>query len=111
MVAAKLRNFLPYKWFYGPAGQELTTAARRRDRTKPYYDLGIIAGTRGWPYIIASLLIPGPHDGRVAVAHTKLAGMKDHVTLRATHTLIAWHPAVHRQIIHFVKEGVFLHRQ
>ncbi|MEX2617856.1 MAG: alpha/beta fold hydrolase [Alphaproteobacteria bacterium] len=103
-----LRNFPPYKWIYGPAGQELTTAARALDGTEPYYELGIVAGTSGWPCVIANRLIPAPHDGRVAVARTRLPGMKDHITLPATHTLMAWQPAVHRQIVHFLQEGVFL---
>jgi pimeloyl-ACP methyl ester carboxylesterase len=106
-IADFLQNFPPYKWLYGPAGQELTTAARTQDRTEPYYELGIIAGTRGWPYVIANRMIPAPHDGRVSVARTALSGMKDHITLPATHTMMAWQPAVHQQIVHFLKEGVF----
>lgn len=108
-IADFLRNFPPYKWFYGPAGQELTTAARAQDKSEPYYDLGIVAGTLGWLYVFANRLIPAPHDGRVAVARTTLPGMKDHIPLPATHSLMAWQPAVLRQIVHFLKEGVFLH--
>jgi pimeloyl-ACP methyl ester carboxylesterase len=106
-IADFLRDFPPYKWSFGPAGQELTTAAQRLNTARPYYDLGIIAGTRKWPYFIANFIIPGEHDGRVSVERTKLDGMKDHLTLPATHSFISWKPEVHSHIKHFLRNGSF----
>lgn len=108
-VADLLKDFLPYKWAFGPAGQELTTEQQIKTKTDVYYDLGIIAGNKDWPYIIAAHIIPGDSDGRVALEKTKLKGMKDHVTLSATHSFISWKPSVHKQIIHFLKHGEFKH--
>src|SRR5688572_29945197 len=73
-VADLLKRFSPYRWFYGPAGRGLTT---RRDASLGTlsYDLGIIAGRRGWPYLLGNMVIRGPHDGRVAVARTRVPGM------------------------------------
>ncbi|WP_420403911.1 lipase family alpha/beta hydrolase [Nisaea sp.] len=95
-----------YRWFYGPAGQELTTEART-EPDPPYYDLGIIAGTSGWIFPAAGALFGGPHDGRVAVARTKLPGMRAHTTVPASHTFIPWRPAVLRLIASFLKTGSF----
>ncbi len=106
-VADQLHKLPPYKWFYGPAGQELTTDARSRNQALPYYEIGVIAGSRGWPYFVANHMVPAPHDGRVSVAKTKLIGMKDHIALPATHSFIAWNPSVHRQTCHFLKTGQF----
>lgn len=110
-VADLLKNFPPYRWSFGPAGQELTTAAQMQSAAAPYYTLGIIAGSRKWPYVAARFVIPGAHDGRVAVERTKLAGMADHVVLPATHSFISWKPAVHRQVAHFIKNGRFEHEK
>lgn len=106
-VADFLQNFPPYKWAFGPAGQELTTAACTAVQIAPYYDLGIIAGSKKWPYVIAKFVIPGAHDGRVAVANTRLEGMKDHFIAPATHSFISWKPSTHAQAVHFILNGAF----
>lgn len=108
-VADLLHDFLPYQWVFGPAGQELTTEQQEKVETDVYYDLGIIAGNKEWPYIIAAHIIPDDSDGRVALEKTKLEGMKDHVTLSATHSFISWKPSVHKQIIYFLEHGKFKH--
>ncbi len=106
-VADLLHKLWPYQWYYGPAGQDLTTASRQRAAVKSYYDLGIIAGTKEWTYIVAAFVVPGVSDGRVSVEKTKLAGMKDHITVPATHTFIMDRPDVHRQVLSFLKNGAF----
>ncbi len=109
-VADLLHDFWPYKWYYGPAGSELTTEARQKAVVEPYYDLGVIAGTKEWPYVIAAFVVPGSSDGRVSVEKTKIPGMKDHVTVPATHTFIMDKPDVHRQVVAFIKDGVFIRK-
>lgn len=106
-VADLLQGFAPYHFLFGPAGRELTTTSRRRAMPLPHYDLGIIAGTLGWPYILGNLALPRPHDGRVSVAGTRHDGMRDHITVRATHTRIVAHPQVAPQVIAFLKHGRF----
>jgi pimeloyl-ACP methyl ester carboxylesterase len=106
-VADFLAPLPPYRWFYGPAGLELTTLARDASGFAPHYELGIIAGTVGWPYLLGSLLIRPPHDGRVAVERTRLAGMKDHVVIPATHSFILGNAAARRQVLHFLETGRF----
>jgi pimeloyl-ACP methyl ester carboxylesterase len=110
-VADLLQSFPPYRWLFGKAGQELSTAFQSAHAIQPYYALGIIAGTTGWPYILGSLTIKGKHDGRVSVDKTKLDGMKDHLTLAATHSFISWKPQVHRQIVHFLMHGEFCKKE
>ena len=96
-----------YKWFYGPAGQQLTTAAMNAVTIKPYYDLGMIAGNVSWPYPDAWLAMKEPNDGRVSVESTRIEGMKDHIIVPATHTYIMDRNDVHGQILSFLKDGNF----
>lgn len=100
----------PYQRYYGPAGQQLTTAAMAQVAKKPYYELGMIAGTLSWPYVDSWFLLPDESDGRVRVASTKIEGMKDHICIPATHTFIMNRPDVHRQVAAFLKNGSFIKR-
>lgn len=105
-VADALHRLPPYRWLYGPAGQQLTTTASRLGEVLGY-ELGVIAGSRGWPYLLGNLTIRGPHDGRVAVARTHLTGMADHIVLPVTHSFMPANRQVHRQVVHFLAEGRF----
>jgi len=105
-VADALHRLPPYRWLYGPAGQELTTSARA-GAMPPYYELGIIAGTRGGLYPLGRAFIPGPHDGRVAVERTKHPGMADHLVVPASHSFIMRNAEAQRQTLHFIEHGRF----
>lgn len=105
-VADVLGNWAAYRWLYGPAGQDLRTTSRLLDGTTPDYPLGIIAGTVGWPYP-TGLLIPGAHDGRVAVARTRWAGMSDHLELPVMHSLLPSDRRVQGQVLAFIATGAF----
>ncbi len=99
-------------WFFrklnGPAGSELGT-----DNNSPPNQIGpanfcagVIAGDRSINWI-NSWLIPGPDDGKVSVARTKLAGMTDHLILHTTHPLMMRNRTAIRQTLHFLRHGRF----
>lgn len=106
-VADFLKNWPFYKWGFGPAGQQLTTHARASGLPAPWYDIGIIAGRRGWPYVFTPFLFSGAHDGMVSVESTKMIGMKDHIVVNATHGLIVWSRPVQQTAIRFLRSGKF----
>jgi triacylglycerol lipase len=83
-----------FRWFTGPAGRQLGTAADSLPNTLPTLPLevGIIAGRR---------------DGKVTVESTRLAGMKEHLVVDSAHTFIMSSPEVIRQVKAFLKEGAF----
>lgn len=108
-VADMLKDFAPYKWVFGPAGQELTTASRQSSMLSPWYDLGIIAGTENWFYPLGQFAIKTEHDGCVSVDSTKLPGMKDHIIMSVSHGFMGWKPDVHKQVVHFLEHGEFNH--
>jgi triacylglycerol lipase len=70
------------------------------------YEIGIIAGDLPIdPISLAA--IPWPHDGRTSVKDTKLNGMKDHITIAASHDFITFHPFAIYQTEYFLKHGQF----
>lgn len=72
------------------------------------YELGVLAGTSA-PFTWASPL-PEPHDGKVSVAGTRLAGMKAHQTVSCSHSFLPWHSRVLDEIEAFLGKGEFLAR-
>lgn len=107
-VADALENLWPYKRVFGPAGQELTTRARKGNKIDPYYDLGIIAGSWGKLHPMA-LFMKSEHDGCVSVESTQIPGMRDHIVMPVSHSLMGWNLKVKNQVIYFIENGEFHH--
>jgi pimeloyl-ACP methyl ester carboxylesterase len=111
-VAEYIKNFPPYRWMFGPVGQELSMDSRKVGLAHPFYQSGIIAGNVGWPYFLSNILVSykgNAHDGRVSVENTKLPRMTDHITLSLTHGLMCWSRTAQDQTIYFLNNGVFQH--
>ncbi len=107
-IADLVKNISAYKFFYGPAGQQLTTdqSAIAPLLGPVVYETGIIAGI--WTMDpISWFLIPGQNDGRVAVTRTKVNGMTDHIIIPASHTFIANNEIAIRQTVSFLRTGSF----
>ena len=108
-IADHLKDFLPYRAWFGPAGQQLGTI---RDATlgamlPPVdYPVGIVAGNRS-VYPISSVFLPKPHDGRVSVENTKLEGMADHIVIGASHPWLPRNALAIGQTIAFLRDGRF----
>ena len=107
-VADFIKDNWLYEKVYGPAGQQLTT-----DQTglggllgTVDYELGVVAGNASIDPV-SSAIIPGDDDGKVSVESTKVAGMKDHVVVSATHTFFPGNKTVQRQALEFLQNGKF----
>jgi hypothetical protein len=70
------------------------------------YPLGIIAGDRALLPLSFGLL-PRPHDGKVSIAATHVAGLADYVILPVTHTLMVYDRRVISAALGFLKNGAF----
>lgn len=100
-------NFL-FRALNGPAGLQMGTEPHSIPlKLGPVdFELGVITGNRSLNPI-ASLLIPGPDDGVIAVERTKVAGMSDFLLMPTTHTFIMRRKGVIEQVLHFLKHGAF----
>lgn len=92
----------------GPAGMALGTGPGALPRRLPPVpvEVGVIAGNRTlvpWN----SRRLPGPDDGAVSVAATRVAGMRDHIVIPASHSLIVVHPMAIAQTAAFLRHGRF----
>jgi pimeloyl-ACP methyl ester carboxylesterase len=108
-IADRLKNVLPYRAWFGPAGQQLiTTRDATLDAILPPvdYPVGIIAGDRSI-YPISSVFLPKPHDGRVSVENTRLDGMVDHIVINASHPGLMRSNVAIDQTIAFLRDGRF----
>jgi len=110
-VADALKNFKPYKWYFGAAGQALGTKETDipPNLSAVKFELGIIAGRRHWMHLIAGMLAPRPNDGLVSVQSTKVKGMKDHIVLPIDHSMMTFYKPAIIHMLHFLKNGAFKH--
>jgi protein involved in ribonucleotide reduction len=105
-----LQSWDMFKSINGPAGQQLSTSTESFVNQLPAanFDLGIIAGTKTFNPIL-SLMLPNPDDGKVTLENTKVEGMKDFIALPVTHTFMMKNKKVIKQVLHFLKNGQFVH--
>lgn len=110
-VADFMHKTLPFKLVFGPAGAQLTTSYRRAVTyaLPEGTEIGVIAGSRAYehPFFIPIMKKTGVHDGLVSVESTRIPDIKDHITLRFSHSfLLEKSPS---QMVHFLEQGRFIH--
>jgi pimeloyl-ACP methyl ester carboxylesterase len=107
-LAERLRNNCFYRIATGPAGQELGMdgSSLPRQLGPANFELGIIAGDRSLNPLF-SAWIPGPDDGKVSVASTCLAGMRDFLVVHHSHTWMTWNGSVNAAVTRFLRSGRF----
>jgi len=109
---SELVDRLGHWWLFGklngPAGLELGTAASSTpNRLGPLaFDCGVIAGDRSINWI-NSTMIAGPDDGKVSVERTRVAGMRDHLTVHSAHPFIAANRSAIAATLRFLRHGAF----
>lgn len=109
-VADFMKDYWIYKTIFGPAGQQLVTNQNEFQDLfgEVNYELGIIAGNSTIDPI-SSAIIKKENDGKVSVESTKLAGMKDHIIIKSSHTFFPYNKKVQMQTLNFLKYGQFNH--
>jgi pimeloyl-ACP methyl ester carboxylesterase len=101
-----------YRWFYGPAGVEVSDSKSWPDPPEPFL---VIAGTRGlsvenptsWLTRTARVFPPDvPSDGTVAVEETKHPAMSAFREVHAAHTFIMNEPIVQELVGKFLRAEI-----
>jgi pimeloyl-ACP methyl ester carboxylesterase len=111
-VADFLKSFLPFRYLYGPAGQQLVTDQKEFAAifANDGFSLGIIAGDSS-SYSIMGRIIGKPSDGKVSVASTKLACVADHLVVNSSHTMLPHNGTVWIETASFLRKGAFSHSE
>ena len=109
-AADRLKDWPLYRWFNGPAGQQLVTGPEGLPGRlgKVDYPVGIITGNRY--SVVDSWLadaFTGPHDGKVSVDRARVEGMTDFLVLPYSHPFIMQQEEVVLQTLHFLRHGCF----
>jgi len=93
---------------FGPAAMSLAAGDNHFLQSLPPadFEVGVIAGSQGIDIVMSSV-IPGPDDGVVSVASTRLPGMSDFTIVHASHPLIVFDREAIKQTVAFLKTGEF----
>lgn len=113
-VVDELRDTVFFKWFNGPAGQQLGTGPDSLPlQLGPIdYPVGVITGDRHLFFDAHhAALIPGKDDGKVSVERAKLTGMTDFLIVPYAHTFIMDKKQVINETIYFLRHGRFLKKE
>ena len=107
-----LRDNALFELTMGPAGKELGTDSASVPQTlgPVDFELGVIAGNSSINPVFSEL-IPGLDDGAVSVESAKTPGMADFLVLPYSHTFIMRNAEVIEQIVYFLENGIFDHRE
>ena len=105
-IVDELGPLSAFRWLNGPAGIQMATDGLPSTLGPVWPGVGIIAGTRSLNPVFSALL-PGPDDGKVSVASTRVAGMDDHISLGVTHTYMMNQPLVIGEVLTFLRTGRF----
>lgn len=111
-VVDKIGSWRIFKKLNGPAGSELGTKADSTpNRLGPVgFECGVIAGSRSINGL-NSLMIEGVDDGKVSIARTRVAGMKEHIVVPTSHPWIMKNREVIRKTTRFLQAGTFAGRR
>jgi len=71
-------------------------------------ELGVIAGNRGMGVGRMLTRLPKPNDGTVVLEETPLPGMTDYLVVPVNHIGLLFTKSVADQVVHFLRQGVFI---
>ena len=109
-IVDQLRSRWYFKLANGPAGLALGTAPDGYLASLPGLPMnfGVIAGVAAQQNWLLPKM-PMPHDGKVSVASTHLAGESAHLQVSVKHTWLPSNLKVRKHVISYLQNGIFSH--
>lgn len=106
-VVDRLGGLSLFRRINGPAGRQLGTGTNGVPSQLPpaNFELAVITGDRSINWIHSLFLIPGPDDGKVAVARARTPGMRDFRVVHVSHPFIMEDRRVIALCLAFVESG------
>jgi len=107
-MARRLSRLPLLSWLIKPLRElsDAPEAAVHRVGIPEGVEIGVLAAVRGdgkgW-----KSYMEGDDDGKVALKDTHLAGERDHLALRSSHTLLAFKRLTAREVLAFLAQGRF----
>ncbi len=105
-VVDVFRDWTIFRQINGPSGGQLATDGLPAELPSVNFYLGVIAGENSLNPLFSNV-IPGQDDGKVAVASTRIEGMKHHITIPVTHSFMTADPRAIWQTLTFLETGTF----
>ncbi len=108
-IANSLGKYVWFQTIFGPAMKDLEVGSSFLQSLpqKIDYEAGVISGNFSINPITSLFLIPGEDDGTVSVNSTKIEGMKDHIIINTTHSLLLSNQNVIEEVEYFITNGNF----
>ncbi|MDX1924772.1 MAG: hypothetical protein SFT91_06110 [Rickettsiaceae bacterium] len=105
-------SFERFDWFrslIGPAAMDLSISSHFLRTIPDYvdYPAGVISGTFSINPISYLIFYDKECDGTVGLESTKIKGMKDHLILNISHTLMPYNQRVVEETQYFISHGEF----
>jgi len=107
-VVDKFGDLPGYNLLNGPAGSQLGTgeASVPLQLGPVTVNVGVIAGTKTFNPILSQVL-PNPDDGKVSVYSARVEDMCGFLTVPVSHPFIMKEDLVIKQVLHYLRNGVF----
>ncbi|MCC2646219.1 MAG: alpha/beta fold hydrolase [Rickettsiaceae bacterium] len=108
-ISAKLSKNSFFRLIFGPAAADLSTESDfvKSLKEEIFYPLGIITASISHNPLTSLFLLPGPNDGTVTLASTRIKGIADHIIINANHNSIINLEETHKQVLSFLKNRSF----
>lgn len=108
-VVNQLGDYTWFKTIFGPAVLDLKTDTNFLQSLPNIadYDAGVISGNFSVNPFTSLFLIEGEDDGTVSVESTKIDGMKDHIIIPSTHSMLLYNQKVIEEVEYFISHGRF----
>ena len=107
--ASVIKKYDFVKYFLGQTIEDLSkdSVIMRSIPEEVNYETGVISANFTLNFLSRFFILKDECDGTVTVESTKIRGMKDHIIIPSTHSLIIFNQKAIDNVVSFIKNGFF----